>query len=191
VITGEALPSNLTQISTMEFAKSPCSIDPKTLTNTTLECILDLPPTCGTFKPILISINGIIPNNETVTALTFDCTITLVESAQSLNLLGADNLKFTGTNFPRELETNTVEIEFTDTLKTKCIAQKSSTNELVCLTSGFDKIESSGKSLKMNIKINSIALNQDLSVTMKTEITSGLTLIPSSVNPILKSKLEI
>jgi hypothetical protein len=106
-------------------------------------------------------------------------------------LLGADNLTFTGTNFPRELETNTVEIEFTDTLKTKCIAQKSSTNELVCLTSGFDKIESSGKSLKMNIKINSIALNQDLSVTMKTEITSGLTLIPSSVNPILKSKLEI
>jgi hypothetical protein len=76
VITGEALPSNLTQISTMEFAKSPCSIDPATLTNPILECVLDLPPTCGAFKPILTSINGIIPNDETVAAVTVDCTIT-------------------------------------------------------------------------------------------------------------------
>jgi hypothetical protein len=43
----------------------------------------------------------------------------------------------------------------------------------------------------MNIKINSVAVTQDLSVIMKTEIKSGLTMIPSSVNPVLKSKLEI
>jgi hypothetical protein len=144
VITGEALPESLTLIGSVEFAKSPCTVDDSTLTSTTVECTLDLPPTCGSHQPIFTSINGIVPNSDSVVSVTIDCTITNVEPATSLNLIGADNITFTGTNFPRDFKSNTVEIEFTDDLKTKCIPQVSSTNTLVCLTSKFDKAASSG-----------------------------------------------
>jgi hypothetical protein len=41
------------------------------------------------------------------------------------------------------------------------------------------------------VKINSLVVVQDLSLTMKTEIKSGLTLTPATASPVLKTKIEI
>jgi hypothetical protein len=116
VITGESLPDTLALIDSVDFAISPCTIDFSTLSSTTVECTLDLPPTCGSHQVILTSVNGIIPNSASVESVSVDCTITKIEpsSADSLNLIGADNITISGTNFPRDFVSSTVEIEFND-----------------------------------------------------------------------------
>lgn len=43
----------------------------------------------------------------------------------------------------------------------------------------------------MSIKINGLAVSSSASLTMKSEVKSGLSLIPSSVSPVLKTKIEI
>jgi hypothetical protein len=74
----------------------------------------------------LISKSGTVPNNVGVKNVTIDCTITGIAPETSLNLIGGDNLTLSGSGFPRELLSNSVEIEFDDAQKTKCVPQVSS-----------------------------------------------------------------
>jgi hypothetical protein len=67
----------------------------------TLTCTLDEDPTCGDHFPILYSNIGIIPLNETLPAETITCTLTSIWPSSSLNLLGGDNLTFTGSMLPK------------------------------------------------------------------------------------------
>jgi hypothetical protein len=48
-LTGEKLPSSLSQISNVNFAKSLCKVDNATLSATNIECTLVNAPTCGSF----------------------------------------------------------------------------------------------------------------------------------------------
>jgi sporulation-control protein spo0M len=62
---------------------------------------------------------------------------------------------------------------------------------LVCLTSRFDKSASSGQAHKVKVVVNSLTVAQDLSLQMKSEVKSGLTLSPPSASPVLKTKIKI
>jgi len=68
VISGVGLPSNVTNITYVEFAQSMCTIDTATLTNTTIECTLNQDPVCGSYTPILMSSLGVVPNVDSVSA---------------------------------------------------------------------------------------------------------------------------
>jgi len=103
----------------VEFAKSRCSLT--SVSATSLTCTLDHEPTCGIFLPELVSKYGLVNNSNSLVAETIQCTVTNVDPKQQLNLLGGDNLTISGTQFPWNLETSTVEIEFNDAQKTKCI----------------------------------------------------------------------
>lgn len=114
VITGTELPSALTDISSVNFAHTHCTIDKSTLSDTNIECVLDEDPTCGDHVPILTSLLGIIPVNDAVSGETITCTLTSLYPDSSLNLLGGDNLTFTGTMLPKVLSTSAVSIKFSD-----------------------------------------------------------------------------
>jgi hypothetical protein len=131
---------------------------------------LSLEPTCGIHKPVITSIYGIIPNDAALEGKQIDCTVSGIIPNTDLNLLGADNITLSGTKFPMELDSNTVEISFSDSQATKCVAQSSSSTELVCLTSAFDKALSSGKSLTLKIKINGLEIASSATLTMRTEV---------------------
>lgn len=81
-----------------------------------------------------------IPVDSSVPKLTVDCTVTSIFPTIDLNVLGHDNLTISGTNFPRYLQDNTIEIEFDNLEKAKCIPQITDSTELVCLTSEFNKL---------------------------------------------------
>ena len=104
-----------------------------------------------------------------------------------LNLLGGDNITISGEYLPHNLETSTVEIKFTDDQETTCLAQVSSTSELVCLTSAFDDSVSRGSSIQMIIVINGQTVGNSVTVTMKPEIRSSFSMTPSSASPVLKT----
>jgi hypothetical protein len=144
VITGTNLPSVATDIQSIEFAKSSCTVDTTTLSATNIECDLDYEPTCGTETPKLISIHGEIPHAIGLASQTVDCTVTSATPTTELNMIGADNITITGTHFPRELAKSTVQITFDDAAATTCTAVSSTTTTLVCLTNSFDTAVSSG-----------------------------------------------
>jgi hypothetical protein len=54
-------------------------------------------------------------------AKTILCEITKQHPVKDLNVLGADNITFTGKNFPQDLTRSTIDIVFDDTEKTKCV----------------------------------------------------------------------
>lgn len=71
---------------------------------------------------------------------TIACTITQVAPTTDLNILGYDNLTFTGTNFPRTIAGNTIVISIVDNAaaeKATCVVHSTKSTELVCLTSPF------------------------------------------------------
>jgi len=71
--------------------------------------------------PKVTTAKGNIPTNaESVKAIAVACTITSAIPDSKLNLLGYDNLTFTGTNFPHELKGNTFELAFDNDVKTPC-----------------------------------------------------------------------
>jgi hypothetical protein len=122
VLTGVDLPDGtVNNIESVYFALTHCTVDLTTATNETIECTLDEDPTCGEHSPILTSNLGIIPNHENVTAETITCTLTSLFPSTSLNLLGGDNLTFSGSMLPKELKTSTVSIKFNDVHETECI----------------------------------------------------------------------
>lgn len=61
------------------------------------------------------------------------CVIEGIEPVAEYNLLGYDNITFTGKNFPHELDDNTIDIGF-EGIDVKCVPQYSTTLEMVCLT---------------------------------------------------------
>jgi hypothetical protein len=66
---------------------------------------------------------------------TIDCTITQVAPITDLNILGYDNLTFTGTNFPRSVKGNTISISVVDGSKVEkatCNAHTTDSTKLVC-----------------------------------------------------------
>lgn len=78
-------------------------------------------PTCGDHKPIIITRYGIVPEKAALAAETIVGTITAIHPKTDLNVLGADNITLSGTNFPHQLEGSTFELVFDDALKTKCV----------------------------------------------------------------------
>ena len=138
VLTGTEFPTTIGDIREVVFAKSKCAIDESTLSATNLECTLVRQPTCGNYLPIFNAKLGKIPNAASLVEQVIACTISGSIPNTNLNLLGGDNITLSGTNFPHDLTTSTVEITFNDAQSTKCQPQISSTGELVCLTSAFD-----------------------------------------------------
>lgn len=123
-------------------------------------------------------------------AKTVLCTITKIFPDTEFNLLGHDNITFTGTNFPHDLTTSTIEIKFDDTASTVCTAQSSTTTTLVCLTMPFDRKSLSAK-YKMVVKINGQTVVNTKESKLKGTIRSGSGLNPTSVSPVLKTKVKI
>lgn len=111
-ITGTNL--TLHPIRFVKFAKSVCAVDASTLTNSSLTCTLVQEPTCGDHVPYLTTRLGLINNSANLTAITVTCTVASILPTTQLNLLGNDNLTISGTYFPYNLNTSTVEIKFTD-----------------------------------------------------------------------------
>lgn len=129
-ITGVLLPTTIDDMQGVKFAQTNCIIDEDTMTETGMQCTLDSNPVCGEFIPKVISKLGLIPSASDVTATSVTCTITSVVSSNSIssstgddsmNVLGGDNITFTGTNFPKDLTQSSVNIKFSNTLETACV----------------------------------------------------------------------
>jgi hypothetical protein len=86
------------------------------MTATGVECTLDHDPVCGDHVVFVNHILGRIPNSNSYTGETsVTCAITDMSIVDTkLNLLGNDNITFTGSNLPRDLSLNTVSITFND-----------------------------------------------------------------------------
>lgn len=113
VLTGIDLPVNSSMVRHVEFAHSKCTIS--AISNESLTCVLDYEPVCGDHLPYLSSIYGLVNNSANLTESTITCTATSVVPTTQLNLLGGDNLTISGTQFPWNIKTSTVDIKFTDT----------------------------------------------------------------------------
>jgi hypothetical protein len=120
-LEGTSLPNVTANISSVYFALTHCTVDESTLTNTSLECTLDEDPTCGDHLPILTSTLGVVPNADNLVSEEFLCTLTQIFPSTTLNLLGGDNITFTGSLLPKNLQTSNVSIIFNDTNQTNCI----------------------------------------------------------------------
>lgn len=113
-LEGTDFPNVITDILSVYFALTHCTIDESSLTDTYLECILDEDPTCGDHLPILTSTLGVIPNADGLVPEEFLCTLDSIFPATNLNLLGGDNITLSGSLLPKDLSTSTVSIVFTD-----------------------------------------------------------------------------
>jgi hypothetical protein len=148
--------------------------------------------TCGNHLPILTSTMGIVNNSASLQPLTINCNVNSVHPTTQLNLLGRDNLTFTGVKLPWFLNTSNVMINFTDTARTGCIPQwdKSTSTTLICLTEPFpDSV--AGTSLGVTIIINEITVTQTLTMSLMSNKKSGVQLVPNSASPVLKTKINI
>jgi hypothetical protein len=105
-LTGTDLPDNLMKVQSITFAGSTCtptadSADAEgVLSGTSVVCKLDREATCGTWVPALTTHFGNVANGADITGAAVPCTISSVVPDTPLNLLGQDNITFTGTNFP-------------------------------------------------------------------------------------------
>jgi len=108
-----------------------------------------------------------------------------------LNIFGDTLMTISGEYLPHNLETSTVFIKFSDDYETTCVAQVTSTSELVCLTSAFHYSIEDGASLQMVIVINGQTVANSITVTMSEDSVSVMSMIPSSVSPVLKTKIVV
>lgn len=104
-------------------------------------------PTCGNWKPEIISEFGKVPLDAVIAEEVIDCVITDVSPKTDLNVLGAQNITLTGSNLPKGVSDDFIEIQFDDSKTTKCIPQHSASGSLVCMTQSFNKATSLGSSL--------------------------------------------
>ena len=114
VLTGTNLPDSVSKIRHVIFSLSECEVNPATLSATNLECTLKKEPTCGSYVPTLTSVLGVVPNSASLTAQTVSCSISSALPITDMNLLGGDNITFSGEYFPHTLKTSTVSIKFSD-----------------------------------------------------------------------------
>lgn len=166
-----------------------CEYDAAASSSTKIECTLIDAPVCGIWKPEVISNLGRIPNEATYQGIQVNCTVTEIQPDNFLNVLGADNLTITGTNFPRFLEDNTVDIEFSNPAATKCIPQRSNSTHLICLTKSFNKTAALGQSWTVKIAINNVTVENNASVKMKDVNKDALQILPPTASPVLKTKI--
>jgi hypothetical protein len=108
-----------------------------------------------------------------------------------LNLLGQDNLTFTGTNFPHELEGNTFELTFNSHESAKCTAVETSTTELVCLTNKFNTNFDVEKTLTFTAVVNGVSIDNSLNLKTKADVQASEDLIPNTASPVLKTPIDI
>jgi hypothetical protein len=99
-------------------------------------------------------------------------------------------LTIIGTNFPRFLGDNTVDIEFSNTPPTKCIAQRSNSTHLICLTKSFNKTAALGQSWTVKIVINNVTIDNVVTVKMKDVNKDALQIVPPTASPVLKTKVQ-
>jgi len=105
-------------------------------------------------------------------AKSIDCSIASADPKTELNLIGKDNITITGTGFPWDLKSivynNTVEIEFTNVMKTKCIPKWSTSTKLICITEKFDTTaDVGGTNIGVNVKINGQTVTNTIKFAMK------------------------
>jgi hypothetical protein len=189
-VTGTDLPQNVSMVRGVMFAKSPCLVTEAT--NTSLKCTLMYKETCGNHVPYITHQMGLVNNSASLTPLTVNCAVSSVHPTTQLNLLGRDNLTFTGTNLPWFLNTSSVQINFTDSQQTGCIPQwdMSTSETLVCLTEPFLDSDA-GTSFGLTITINEITVTQTLTVSTMSNKKSGVQLVPNTASPVLKTKVNI
>lgn len=173
------------------FALSKCKVDEASLSGTAIGCTLEKEPTVGKYLPIVTTQKGNIAIAAAVAKIAVAATITAVVPDTKLNLLGNDNITFTGTNFPHDLATSTFAISFTDDQKTGCVIQSTKSTELVCLTEPFNRATATGQTYDMEVRINDEIVATTKKFTMKGEIVSSTALNPNSVSPVLKTKIVI
>jgi len=109
----------------------------------------------------------LIPTDPSFAKILVECTVTSITPNTDLNVLGGDNLTISGTNFPKFVADNTVEIGFSNSNSTKCVLQSSKSTEMICLTKSFDKVANLDESFTMTIVINNQTINQALTIKMK------------------------
>jgi hypothetical protein len=143
-IEGTNFPTDVADLQGVIFAAAGCKINAEKLTATTLECELEKEPTCGDWKPTVITQKGNIPEAAELATQRVLCTITSIYPATAFNLLGHDNITLSGTNFPHDLSTSEVVITFNDDQSTPCAPQSSATDTLVCLTDPFNRATAAG-----------------------------------------------
>ena len=102
-------------------------------------------------------------------------------------MLGNDNITFTGLQFPHELEGSVFDLKFNDLAQTPCVVQSSEAAKLVCLTSPFDRSETREAATALTIIINGVTATYTDTFTFRAEVTSGSTITPDSVSPVLKT----
>jgi len=184
LITGTELPLQA-DIDSIMFAQSTCSVLSSSATS--VSCKLDRNPTCGTWKPTLLAKLGKIVNAASVTGVAVKCTVSAANPLLALNMIGGDNITFTGTNFPYELEGNTITVKFKDTQQTACTPQWSTTDVLVCLTTKFDESTAASQKYGVDIVINGLDVTNTIEGTMMADVKNGLGLDPSTASPVLKT----
>jgi hypothetical protein len=153
-ITGKALAAQPSIVRKVRFANTDCIFDNSTSTHGELHCELADAPTCGEWHPEIYSDHGLIPTDLAATKIKVDCTVTAITPKTDLNVLGGDNLTISGTNFPKFVADNTVEIGFSNSGSTKCVLQSSKSTEMICLTKSFDKVSNLDEEFTMIININ-------------------------------------
>ena len=109
----------------IRFANTDCIYDAAASSATKIECTLNDAPVCGSWIPEVYSVHGYIPVDASIVKLEVECTVTAITPNTDLNVLGADNLTISGTNFPKFLKDNTVDIGFSNSQTTKCLVESS------------------------------------------------------------------
>lgn len=174
VIQGTKLPNSTDDIDWIEFAQSSCTVDTTKISETSITCKLDRDPVCGTWKPTIHARLGKILNKSDMTAQAIQCTVSAATPLGAMNIIGGDNITFTGTNFPHDLKESTVSIKFKDPSKTECKPQSSQSDTLVCLTTAFDESTSPSQKYGIDIVINGLTVTNSLEGTMMDDTKAGL-----------------
>jgi uncharacterized protein YkwD len=174
------------------FAHTDCIYDAAASSATSIECTLNAAPVCGTWKPEIYSALGLIPVASSFTdGIAVDCTVTQIAPSVDLNVLGYDNLTITGTNFPKDLASSTVDIELSSPGPPvlgpiKCQAQSSSSTQLICQTRPFG-VGALDKTLDVKITINALVITQSLTVKIKAMNKDITSMVPATASPVLKT----
>jgi hypothetical protein len=132
----------------------------------------------------------LIPNGDGLTAEEIQCTLTALTPDSSLNIMGGDNITFTGTFLPRDLSKTEVTVTFDDSQSTVCNPQVSSSNTLVCQTEAFDESDLS-VALNPTVVINAKTLTHSQSLNTNSLFYSATGMTPTQANPVLKTDIVI
>jgi hypothetical protein len=191
-VTGTSFPVEA-EIDTIIFADSHCTISSASATS--ISCTLVREPTCGKWVPTVRTIHGKFPSVAATQDVT--CAITSVTNLNKLNVLGGDLIRFRGSNFPHQLEGNTITIQFNDNQITKAKVIRTSTDSFIARTERFDKVAALNKQFSISVDINGVIPAGrrrrlfTMDFTTKSENEFSLSMTPLSVSPVLKRNIDI